>query len=117
MKDIRHIFNLEKVDQFNHLVKLLAIFMGKELNISKLSNEIKLHKQTLEHYLGALESGYIIKIIKPFHKTLSSELRKTPKCYFFYNGLRNFLISNVSDLEFRPDRSELLENCVFSELQ
>ena len=117
VKDIRHIFNLEKVDQFNHLVKLLAVFMGKELNISKLSNETKLHKQTLEHYLSVLESGYIIKIIKPFHKNLSSELRKTPKCYFIDNGLRNFLISNFSNLEFRPDRGELLENFVFSQLQ
>ncbi len=117
MKDIRHIFNLEKIEQFNHLIKLLAVFMGKELNISKLSNETKLHKQTLEHYINALESGYIIKIIKPFHKNLSSELRKTPKCYFLDNGLRNFLISNFSDIEFRPDRGELLENFVFSQLQ
>ncbi|MEA2097356.1 MAG: ATP-binding protein [Candidatus Cloacimonadota bacterium] len=117
LKDIRHIFNLEKIDQFNHLIKLLAVFAGKELNFSKLSNETKLHKQTLEHYINALESSYIIKIIKPYHKNLSSELRKTPKCYFLDNGLRNFLVSNFSDVEFRTDRGELLENFVFSQLQ
>jgi predicted AAA+ superfamily ATPase len=116
MKDIRHIFNLEKIEQFNHLIKLLAVFMGKELNISKLSNETKLHKQTLEHYLSALESGYITKIIKPYHKNLATELRKTPKCYFIDSGIRNFLVSNFSEMEFRPDRGELLENFVFSQL-
>ncbi len=116
MKDIRHIFNLEKVEQFNHLIKLLAVFMGKELNISKLSNETRLHKQTLEHYLSALESGYITKIIKPYHKNLATELRKTPKCYFIDNGIRNFLVSNFGEMEFRPDRGELLENFVFSQL-
>lgn len=116
MKDIRHIFNLEKIEQFNHLIKLLAVFMGKELNISKLSNETKLHKQTLEHYLNALESGYITKIIKPYHKNLATELRKIPKCYFIDNGIRNFLVSNFSEIEFRPDRGELLENFVFSQL-
>jgi predicted AAA+ superfamily ATPase len=116
MKDIRHIFNLEKIEQFNHLIKLLAVFMGKELNISKLSNETKLHKQTLEHYLSALESGYITKIIKPYHKNLATELRKTPKCYFIDSGIRNFLVSNFSEIEFRPDRGELLENFVFSQL-
>ncbi len=116
MKDIRHIFNLEKIEQFNHLIKLLAVFMGKELNISTLSNETKLHKQTLEHYLNALESGYITKIIKPYHKNLATELRKIPKCYFIDNGIRNFLVSNFSEIEFRPDRGELLENFVFSQL-
>ena len=117
MKDIRHIFHLEKISQFNHLIKLLAAFSGKELNISQLATETHLHKQTLEHYLDALESSYIIKIIQPFHKNLSSELRKTPKCYFLDNGIRNFLVSNFSDAEFRTDRGELLENFVFSQLQ
>jgi len=116
MKDIRHIFNLEKIEQFNHLIKLLAVFMGKELNISKLSNETKLHKQTLEHYLNALESGYITKLIKPYHNNLATELRKTPKCYFIDNGIRNFLVSNFGELEYRSDRGELLENFVFSQL-
>ncbi|MDP8203256.1 MAG: ATP-binding protein [Candidatus Tenebribacter mawsonii] len=116
MKDIRHIFNLEKTEQFNHLIKLLAVFMGKELNITQLSNETKLHKQTLENYLTALESGYITRMIKPYHSNLATELRKTPKCYFIDSGIRNFLVSNFSEMEFRPDRGELMENFVFSQL-
>ncbi|MCF7793844.1 MAG: ATP-binding protein [Candidatus Cloacimonetes bacterium] len=115
-KDIRHIFNLEKVDQFNHLIKLLAVFTGKQLNFSQLATESRLHKQSLEHYINALESGYIIKLIKPFHRNLSSELRKTPKCYFIDNGLRNCLINNFTDTEFRTDRGEILENYIFSQL-
>ena len=116
MKDIRHIFHLEKIEQFNHLIKLLAAFMGKEINISQLATETRLHKQTLEHYINSLESSYIIKMICPFHKNLSSELRKTPKCYFIDNGLRNFLISSFSEIEFRTDRGEILENYVFSQI-
>ena len=116
MKDVRHIFSLEKVDQFNHLIKLLAVYSGKELNISQLATETRLHKQTLLHYIEALECSYIIKIIQPFHRNLASELRKTPKCYFLDNGLRNFLISNFSEAEFRTDQGELLENFVFSQL-
>lgn len=116
LKDIRHIFKLEKVEQFNHLVKLLASISGKELNISNLSNETKLHKQTLEHYMEALESGYIIKLIKPFHRNINTELKKTPKCFFIDNGLRNMLINNFNEIDFRPDRGELLESFVFSQL-
>lgn len=115
-KDIRHIFNLEKVDQFNHLIKLLAVFTGKELNFSQLATETRLHRQSLEHYINALESGYIIKLLKPFHKNLASELRKTPKCYFIDNGLRNCLINNFTDTEYRTDRGEILENYIFSQL-
>ncbi len=90
--------------------------MGKELNISQLATETRLNKQTLENYLNVLEAGYIIKLIYPFHKNLSSELRKTPKCYFLDTGLRNFLISDFNEPEFRSDRGELLENYVFTQL-
>ncbi|MFO7896053.1 MAG: ATP-binding protein [Candidatus Cloacimonadales bacterium] len=117
LKDIRHIFKLEKTDQFNHLVRLLATIMGKELNFSKLATEIKLHKQTLQHYINALEQAYIIKLIQPYYKNLVTELRKTPKCFFLDNGIRNLLINNFSEIEFRTDRGELLENCIFSQLQ
>ena len=117
LKDIRHIFNLEKTDQFNHLVRLLATVMGKELNFSKLATEVKLHKQTLQHYINALEQAYIIKLIQPYYKNLATELRKTPKCFFLDNGIRNLLINNFSELEFRIDRGELLENCIFTQLQ
>ncbi len=116
LKDIRSIFRLEKIAQFNHLVKLLAAIIGKELNISQLATETRLNKQTLENYINVLEAGYIIKLIYPFHKNLSSELRKTPKCYFLDNGLRNFLISDFNEPEFRSDRGELLENFVFTQL-
>ena len=87
MKDIRYIFHLEKVSQFNHLIKLLAAFSGKELNNSQLANETHLHKQTLEHYLTALESSYIINQVRPFYRNFSSELRKTPKCFFLDNSV------------------------------
>jgi len=95
------------------LVKLLAAITGKELNISQLATETRLNKQTLENYLNILEAGYIIKLIYPFHKNLSSELRKTPKCYFLDTGLRNFLVSDFNEPEFRSDRGELLENLIF----
>jgi len=116
LKDIRSIFRLEKIAQFNHLVKLLAAIMGKELNISQLATETRLNKQTLENYLNVLEAGYIIKLIYPFHKNLSSEFRKTPKCYYLDIGLRNFLISDFNEPEFRSDRGELLENFIFTQL-
>jgi len=116
LKDIRHIFKLEKVSEFNHLTKLLAAFSGKELNLSQLATETKLHKKTLEHYLKSLEHGYIVRTIQPFYSNLSSELRKTPKCYFLDTGLRNMLINNFNDLEFRSDRGELLETFVYTQL-
>ena len=54
LKDIRNLFNLEKSENFNHLVRLLAIFTGKDLNYSQISNEIKLNNQTMQNYLQYL---------------------------------------------------------------
>ncbi len=89
LKDIRNLFHVEKTENFNHRVKLLSIYAGKDLNFSQIASEIKLNVQTVQNYIEALEAGYIIRQIHPFHKNLASELRKTPKCYFLDNGISN----------------------------
>lgn len=115
-KDIRSIFNLEKPGQFNHLVRLLAAYTGKDINLTRLSSEIKINHQTLANYLEALEAGFVIRRVNPFYRNLASELRKMPKYYFLDTGLRNQIINNFNEPESRTDRGEMLENHIFSQL-
>lgn len=116
LKDIRHIFRIEKPDQLNHLVHLLAGSIGKEFNISSLSREIGLHRDTLSNYLMVLQSSFIIRQIKPFFNNPAKELRKMPKAYFIDTGIRNSLLNNFQDIKNRSDGGELFENMVFLNL-
>jgi predicted AAA+ superfamily ATPase len=113
LKDVRHLFHLEKPDQLNRLIRNLAINTGKEINLQKLSSEVGLHSETVKNYLMILESSYIIALVRPFFNNLNKEQRKMPKAYFLDTGIRNMLISNFTPLSNRQDRGEIFENMVF----
>jgi predicted AAA+ superfamily ATPase len=116
LKDVKYLFKIEKIDQFNHLVRYLAISIGKELNIKGISREIGLYWDTIQKHMLALQESYILNILKPFHNNLTTELRQMPKVYFMDLGVRNILLNNFNELELRPDRGEIFENYVFNQL-
>lgn len=58
-----------------------------------------------------LNMEYIITLLPPYYKNLSTELRKSKKLYFYDNGVP-LLLSNE-----RADRGALLENTIFIALQ
>lgn len=116
LKDIRHIFRIEKPDQLNRLIRVLSNSIGKEINIQSLSQSVGLHRETLSNYLMVLESSYIIQLIKPFFNNPGKELRKMPKVYFIDPGIRNSLLTDFREIGIRNDAGELFENIVFLNL-
>lgn len=116
LKDIRHIFRIEKPDQLNRLISVLSNSIGKEISIQSLSQHVGLHRDTLSNYLMVLEASYIIRLIKPFFNNPGKELRKMPKVYFIDHGIRNSLLTDFRELSLRNDAGELFENMVFLNL-
>jgi predicted AAA+ superfamily ATPase len=114
IKDIRHMFQIEKIEQLNRLINYFAANIGKELNISKLSTSIGIHRVTLQRYIDILRESYIIATIQPFYGNQTRELRKMPKVYLLDTGLRNMLIKNFTELKINQDKGELVENIVFN---
>ena len=60
-----------------------------------------------------LENTYIIKLVKPYHSNLRSELFKTPKIYFYDSGLLQMLQLKTIP---RAIMGKVFETAVFSEL-
>lgn len=90
-KDIRDLAEIKEIDKFNKLIEVLAAQSGQLLNIAELSNTCNLSKETVEKYLFILENTYIVKLVRPFHKNIRSELFKTPKIFFYDSGLMQML--------------------------
>ncbi len=116
LKDIKNLFRIEKIEQLNHLIRYLSVNITKEININALANEVGLNRETLKSYLNVLEECYIISKIRPFHKNLTTELKKTPKLFFIDLGIRNVLIGDFKKLDYRMDRGEIFENFVYLNL-
>lgn len=112
-KDIRDLADIKDIEKFNKLVEVLASQSGSMLNLSELANTCSLAKQTIENYLFILENTYVIKLVKPFHKNIRSELFKTPKIFFYDSGLMQMLWLKKLQKEVIGN---VFETGIFSEL-
>lgn len=90
-KDIRDLADIKDIEKFNKLLEILASQSGNLLNIAEVSNTCGIAKQTVEKYLFIMENTYVIKLVRPYHKNIRSELFKTPKVYFYDTGLMQML--------------------------
>ena len=112
-KDIRDLGNIRDIESFNKLLVVLASQSGNLLNMEELSNTIGIDQKTIKEWLFLLESTYIIKLVRPFHKNIRSELTKNPKVFFIDTGLMHLLHLKIFPKTLLGNS---FENSFFSEL-
>lgn len=115
-KDIVNFLKIELPDKFNSLVKILSSQIGSLVNIHELANTLGLNRLTVEKYISILKATYIISEVLPFYRNIRSEISKMPKIYFDDTGLRNSVINSFGEVNIRPDKGELLENFINTQL-
>jgi predicted AAA+ superfamily ATPase len=112
-KDIRDLASVKDIDKFNKLLETLASQSGQLLNVTELSNTTRIAMQTIERYLFILENTYVLKLVRPFSRSVRSELYKLPKIYFYDSGLMQMLW--LKGLQ-REVIGQVFETGVFAEL-
>ena len=115
-KDVITFFRIEEISKFESFVKSLAFNTASLLNLNSIASDLKISYRKAEEFLEALRHSYTVSLVKPFHRNLVTELKKTQKLYFLDLGLRNAVINNFTDFDSRDDRGKLMENFVFREL-
>ncbi len=115
-KDIVSYLHITDTIKFRQFVVSLAASNGAMINFSELSGQIGSYFKETERLFNILQQTYVINAIRPYHKSLRTELRKNPKVYFVDTGLRNYLVDNLGDLNKRPDAGQLAENFVLNEI-
>lgn len=115
-KDVMGLLKISDVFKFRKLVTLLGSQIGGIVNYNELSNVCNSYYKEIIELLHVLEETYVVRIVRPFHGNLKTELRKTPKVYFIDTGLRNYSVSDFNEMEKRADRGGLAENAVFTAL-
>ena len=94
----------------------LGFNIGSILEITSISREFGMDYRTVENYISILVHTYIISLLSPFHRNLSTELKKSKKMYFLDTGLRNSILDNFVGLDRRIDKGHLLENFILTEI-
>ena len=116
-RDIRSIFNIKNLDQFERFMALTAGRVGQLINFDSLGSESGVSGPTVKEWLSVLQSSYVCFKLKPHFKNFNKRIVKTPKIYFFDTGLLCYLlgINSPEQLNIHPLRGQIFENFVVSE--
>lgn len=113
LRDILSFENIKDSIFIFKLLRLIAFQIGHDISYSELAENLDAHPKTVRRYLELLEKTFVIFPRYGFSRNLRKEYTKTPRYYFWDNGIRNIIISNLNDLTSRDDAGALWENyCV-----
>jgi uncharacterized protein len=115
LKDILEFEGIRSSDKLLSLLRLIAFQIGNEVSVDELGRQLGISRNTAEKYLDLLSNVFVIYRIPGFSRNLRSEITKMNRWYFYDNGIRNALISNLNPLTLRNDAGELWENYIISE--
>lgn len=115
LKDILTLDSIKNSAKLVNILRLLAFQIGKEVSVNELAKNVGLNKLTVERYLDLLTKVFVIYRIEGYSRNLRKEISKSPRYYFWDNGIRNTLVANFNTLTLRNDIGELWENYVISE--
>ncbi len=115
LKDILVLDKIKNSSKLVNILRLLAFQVGHEVSVNELAQNVGLNKLTVERYLDLLTKVFVIYRIEGYSRNLRKEISKSPRYYFWDNGIRNMLIANFNDLLLRNDVGQLWENYIISE--
>ena len=116
-RDIRAIYDIGNLREFERCLRLLAARCSQELHLSSVAAEVGVSAPTIRKWVSVLEASRMIYLLPPYHRNLGKRTIKAPKLYFldvglvcYLTGLRDF--SHVLD---GPLAGPLFENFCIQE--
>ncbi|WP_257263815.1 ATP-binding protein [Endozoicomonas sp. ONNA2] len=117
-RDIREVFQLQKLDEMAQLLKSLSSISSGALNYASLGKAIKMDSKSVQKYVAALENLYLVKRIPGWHRNELKRAIKQAKVHFVDTGLLCSL-RGINAAAIKADRNlmgSLMETWVCSEL-
>jgi len=117
-RDLKDIANIKRQDSLRELIKILASWSGKFMDLPPICNALGLSKPTTDSYINALEALYLFEKVAPWTKTDYDRVGRSPKTYATDTGLMTSILGwNKKEVMLNPDRAgKLMETFVFHEL-
>lgn len=115
LKDVVIFEMVKNSAKIYNLLRLIAHQAGMEVSYTEIGSQLGMNKITVEKYLDLLSKVFILFKLEGYSGNLRKEVTKSPKWYFYDNGIRNAVIMNLNPIETRNDIGQLWENYVISE--
>jgi len=117
-RDVKDIARVKDGHELARLIELLALRSAELMNISNLSKELGLFRDTVEHYLTILERLFLVRRLPAWHRNSAKRLIKAPKLHLIDSGLAATLAGLTANdwLEKRDRMGHLLESFVVQQM-
>ena len=117
-RDIKEVFQLQKLDEMAQLLRLLASISSETLNYASIGKAVQMDNKSVQKYVSALENLYLVKRIPGWHRNELKRSVKQAKIHFVDTGLLCTL-RGIDETAIQADRNlmgSLMETWVCSEL-
>jgi len=117
-RDLKEIARIHRKDAMRELVHTLAAWSGKFMDLSAIGSGLSIRRSTIESYINALETLYLVERLYPWTKTDYARVGKQSRLFMVDSGLMTSLLSwNMDQVRLDPDRSgKLIETFAFNEI-
>jgi predicted AAA+ superfamily ATPase len=117
-RDLKDIANINRHDALRELVKILASWSGKFMELTQVMSSMAINKITLDTYINTLISMYMFEKVPAWLKTDYERVGKKAKFYAADTGIMTSALDwNPKEVFMNEDRSgKLIETFVFQEL-
>jgi hypothetical protein len=116
-KDIKSFLKDESVLAFNKMISYLALNNGGLLNKNSLAAVSGVSSKQIDRHIEILAGTYVISLLKPLSRNKGKELVKTPKFYFYDQGVLNGIVQDFRLTRLRPDLRAINEQFAYWELR
>ncbi len=114
-KDVQELFRLERRWSFQRFVELLLAQSGGMFEATRFAAPCEVSRQTITNYLAALETTFVVHVVRPYSTRRATEIVSAPKVYGFDTG---FVCHHRGWDVLRPDDlGDLWEHYVLNEIQ
>ncbi len=108
-KEVKQLSDFRNIQKFQDLLLLLMRRVSSKLDITKLSQECGLSRDTVYSYLSFLEKTYFMQFLRPFTRNIDREISGARKGYCADHGL-------LQSFSSYPTGS-VLENAVLTQIR
>ncbi len=117
-RDLKDIARIHRHDAMRELVRIMAAWSAKFMDISAIGAGLSIRRPTLESYINALESLYLIERVHPWTKTDYGRVGKHSKLFMTDGGLMASILGwRLDQVRLDADRAgKLVESFAFNEL-
>lgn len=117
-RDLQDIMNIRRQDAMNKLLSILASWSTKEINIQAIGSDLSIERPTLQSYINALETLYVVDRLPSWGKTDYQAIRKKDKLIMSDTGLMASILGwDLEQIQFDSEKTgKLMETFAYQQL-